>query len=113
MSNEDFKRVNTPRVEKVLKMLDNVHKSAKSYKVTDAERDALLGPVINGLAMNVGTPAKAVTEAAPQQPTTGTHKAPRWQDMRAVVADATEQELIDVLSIISVRLDDLKHERNS
>lgn len=41
----DFERINGPRVEKIIGMLDTISKSANSQRVSEQEIAALLAPV--------------------------------------------------------------------
>ena len=47
----DFERVNAPRVEKSLKFIASINKSAKSYRVSGDELNELLVPLREALAV--------------------------------------------------------------
>ena len=61
MSVEDFKRVNDPRIEKILGFIEMIEKSARSYRVPDDVLDDTFDKIVNAC------PAPSTVEDPPCQ----------------------------------------------
>ena len=51
IDHNDFERVNRPRVEKALKFVQQIQKSARSYRASDDELTQMLKPLCGALAI--------------------------------------------------------------
>lgn len=72
----EFKRINEPRVEKILHMLEVIQKSARSNRVDPDEIRDLLLPIIGatGLANTARTMSAPVSPASTPEPEPVTHR---------------------------------------
>lgn len=94
-----FERINQPRVEKILKMLDTIETSAKSNRATD-DLAALLSPVSARLTGNLETGATPPTPAAAT--TTPTGKS-HWSDVVEMARTAPLQDALAAMLVIATR----------
>lgn len=99
---DDFVRINQPRVEKILGILDTIDKSARSNKVHDGfEHAALLRPIWERID-KVG--CALIDPPAPIVPRT-----PQRQDIE--IADAARnaplRDLLGAMAVMLNRIDEL------
>lgn len=65
----DFQRINAPRIEKIEAILGQIEKSARSQRVSEEERAALLAPLTHRFAPgDSATPETPKAAAASEEP---------------------------------------------
>lgn len=108
----DFHRINTPRVEKIAKMLATIQTSAKSQRA-EADLGALLAPIQEALGAILGGQRTEVAQA-PQEAAQEAEAAParpgapacRWQSLRDVAERAPLADFPICLAVYQNRITD-------
>lgn len=101
----DFERINGPRVDKIMGMLEVIEKSAKSQRVDNAEHDQLLDPIRRSLGAIEPKPQAEVAvkeNAALQKPAS---KLTGW-DIRTVAQEASLDDLTFAMAVYLNRIDE-------
>lgn len=100
----DFERINQPRVEKILKMLETIETSARSNK-TEAEVQNLLLPVYGKLG---NQPIQQVNLVADQTSTVPVQRQTAPGSIPALVdsLNGDPAKLMDLIYSATVRLDE-------
>ena len=98
----DFERINTPRVEKLIAMIDVISKSAKSQRVEPDQVSVLMEPARAAMAKFAGPAPVEVGE-----PVSASSNAPRSHhtELLHLCRTAPLQEAVDALSVIAARVD--------
>jgi hypothetical protein len=98
----DFERINGPRVERLIEIIEMIRKSAKSQKVTDEAVNALLSRAFAGSPADTSEP-----ESAPQAPAPAVKRPSEvmeWADVPKLVASIPDQLLGSVATQLTHRL---------
>ena len=98
----DFQRINEPRVEKIMSMLDTVMKSARS---NNADPSLLLLPIRNRLLQETRTPASAVLPGTTPHVAASGPKS-HWSDAIEMARTAPLSDAIAAMQVILTRIDD-------
>ena len=100
---DDFKRINEPRVEKILHMLDTVLKSARSNGV---DPSLILAPVRSRVYQETRAPILPGTETpvATQQPRTRSQS--HWSDAIEMARTAPLSDAVAAMQVILTRIDE-------
>lgn len=103
---DDFTRINEPRVEKILHMLDTILKSARS---NNADPSLILAPARSRLLQETRTPLSTVlpgTEpsVATQQPQTRSQS--HWSDAIEMARTAPLSDAVAAMQVILTRIDE-------
>jgi hypothetical protein len=126
----DFVRINQPRVEKILAMLDTIDKSARSQRVPDSETAALLQPIAQRLTdveygdtpvedeppIHLVPVAKGISlgEIAVVSSGSGgrSKREPAWVGIRKAAEEASLEDLTYAMAVYLNRIDEkLKGEK--
>jgi hypothetical protein len=102
----DFERINGPRVEKIVKMLEVIETSAKSNKAMD-ELAALLAPVSRKLEQApYQTLGQAMSQTLGQAPSQKTGRSPAYIDIREAAKSASLKDLTYAMAVYINRIDE-------
>jgi len=102
----EFERINAPRVEKMIAILETIRKSGRSNNATSGEYADLLEPLTRR-TVALTTEAASFKLPIPQpQPTQS-----RWQDIDDMINSLDAKDLDLALSKIAVRIGDYFYER--
>ncbi len=108
---DDFHRINGPRVDKIMGMLDVIAKSARSNKAEDAMAE-LLEPV----RVQLGAHAPAAVPVAEPAERSALYRGnpngrqPMWSCVREMAETAPLKDLSVAVAIYTTRVDDALHE---
>jgi len=89
---ENFKRINDPRVEKIVKMIDVIAKSAASMRIHELDVARMFQPVTDKIRETVDEDAVAMTQPAPSKPVAASPFVAREIE---VLEHLTTQQLVD------------------
>lgn len=103
---DDFQRINEPRVQKIMSMLDTIMKSARS---NNADPSLLLLPIRSRLLQETRTPISAVlpgTETPVTTPQPQTRSQNHWSDAIEMARTAPLLDAVAAMQVILTRIDE-------
>lgn len=99
----EFERINAPRVQKIIAMLEVIDKSARSQRIGEAEIASLLAPIAQRLTDTEfgDTPVEDEPPMTPKN-----HQASPWENMRQCAEDAPLDDLTVAMAVYLNRIDE-------
>lgn len=104
----DFERINGPRVQKIIDMLEVINKSARSQRVGEAQIASLLSPIAQRMIdVEYGdTPVEDEPSPQPSAPSKGTPKEPLYITIKRTAEDAPLADLTYAMAVYVNRIDE-------
>lgn len=124
----DFERINSPRVDKIIAMIDTIEKSARSNRVDPSPMLARVharlmaggvlvdAPPSPGMPAPRGLPEPSGSGMPPPSNTTAPRpvtSTPTWWNIRQAAEQADLSDLGVALAVYMNRVDELLHERKN